>query len=119
MVSVVGHTGILWLLGGDGQHVRLDQGSAAVHLDGSQSWTLLAEALGSVETQPSSWRTGPGWLWVPDAVELEVLNVLGQVVLVPTGSAHDPIPHGLAEGVYVLRVRTARGWESHKINLKS
>lgn len=119
MVSVVGHTGILWLLGGDGQHVRLDQGSAAVHLDGSQSWTLLAEALGSVETQPSSWRTGPGWLWVPDAVELEVLNVLGQVVLVPTGSAHDPIPHGLAEGVYVLRVRTSRGWESHKINLKS
>ena len=119
MVSAVGHTGILWLLGGDGQHVRLDQGSAAVHLDGSQSWTLLAEALGSVETQPSSWRTGPGWLWVPDAVELEVLNVLGQVVLVPTGSAHDPIPHGLAEGVYVLRVRTARGWESHKINLKS
>lgn len=119
MVSAVGHTGILWLLGDDGQHVRLDQGFAAVNLDGSQSWTLLAEALESVETQPSSWRTGPGWLWVPDAVELEVLNVLGQVVLVPTGSAHDPIPHGLAEGVYVLRVRTARGWESHKINLKS
>jgi len=48
-----------------------------------------------------------------------VLNVLGQVVLIPPGAAHDPIPHALAEGVYVLRVRTAQGWESHKILLKS
>jgi hypothetical protein len=65
-----------------------------------------------------AWRTGPGWLWVPDAVQLEVLNLLGQVVLTPTGAAHDPIPHGLAEGVYVLRVRSVKGWESHKILLK-
>jgi len=118
-VSAVGHTGALWLLGADGQHVRLDQGPAAVQLDGSQSWTLLAESLGGAEAQPGAWRTGPGWLWVPDAVQLEVLNVLGQVVLTPTGAAHDPIPHGLAEGVYVLRVRSVKGWKSHKIQLKS
>jgi hypothetical protein len=118
-VSAVGHTRALWLLGADGQRVRLDQGPAAVQLDGSQSWTLLAESLGGAEAQPMAWRTGPGWLWVPDAVQLEVLNVLGQVVLTPTGTAHDPIPHGLAEGVYVLRVRSVKGWESHKILLKS
>jgi hypothetical protein len=109
----------MWLLGADGQHVRLDQGPAAVQLDGSQSWTLLDGALGAVGALPTSWRTGPGWLWVPDAIELEVLNVLGQVVLIPPGAAHDPIPHALAEGVYVLRVRTAQGWESHKILLKT
>jgi hypothetical protein len=72
-----------------------------------------------VDAQPTSWRTGPGWLWVPDAVQLEVLNVLGQVVLCPTGAAHDPIPHELAEGVYILRVCSVKGWESHKILLKS
>ena len=118
-VSAVGHKGALWLLGTDGQRVRLDQGPAAVQLDGSQSWTLLDGALGAVGALPTSWRTGPGWLWVPDAIELEVLNVLGQVVLIPPGAAHDPIHHALAEGVYVLRVRTAQGWESHKILLKS
>jgi hypothetical protein len=62
---------------------------------------------------------GTGWLWVPDAVELEVLNVLGQLVLAPNGSACDPISHGLAEGVYLLRVRNQIGWQSYKIILKS
>jgi len=119
-VSALGHNGVLWLLGGDGQRVRLDQDHAVVALDGSQSWTLLAEALGGRdEVQQTTWRTGPGWIWVPDAIELEVLNVLGQVVLVPSGLANDPLTHGLAEGVYVLRVRTPQGWESHKILIKS
>lgn len=115
----MGHTGALWLLGADGQRVRLDQGPAAVLLNGSQSWTLLAESLGGAEVHPTAWRTGPGWIWVPDAIELEVLNMLGQVVLVPAGLAQNPLTHGLAEGVYILRVRSEKGWESHKIHLKS
>ena len=118
-ISAMGHTGVLWLLGADGQRVRLDQGPAAVQLNGSQSWTLLAESLGGAEVHPTAWRTGPGWIWVPDAIELEVLNMLGQVVLVPAGLAQNPLNHGLAEGVYILRVRSEKGWESHKIHLKS
>jgi hypothetical protein len=118
-ISGSGFTEATWLLGANGQQVRLDQGPSTVQLDGTQSWTLMASGLSAPESNPALWRTGPGWLWVPDADQLEVLNVLGQVVLTPTGAAHDPIPHGLAEGVYVLRVRTPQGWESHKILLKS
>lgn len=118
-VSAVGHHGVLWLIGDNGQRVRLDQGPAQVQLNGSQSWILLTDALGGEEVRPTAWRTGPGWIWVPDAIELEVLNMLGQVVLVPAGLAHNPLTHGLAEGVYILRVRSEMGWESHKIILKS
>lgn len=118
-ISAMGHKGTLWLLGTDGQRLRLDQGPTAIYLDGSQSWTLCSEALNLPEMQPTPWRMGTGWLWVPDAIELEVLNVLGQVVLVPNGSACEPISHDLAEGVYLLRVRNQIGWQSYKIILKS
>jgi hypothetical protein len=60
------------------------------------------------------WRAGLGFVWVPDADELTILNALGQVVKHVSLAGGAPLTHSLPRGLYVLRVRRGTQWTQIK-----
>jgi len=119
VISAEGASGPLWLLGADGSRIRLDLGPAAVVLEGRQTWLLTSSALSNGEAESLVWRCGPGFLWVPGADHLEILNLLGQPLGAVRGdSAGEPWMHQLPEGLYLVRARIGARWHHLKIHLK-
>jgi hypothetical protein len=100
---------------GETQVVALDDGGAVVQLDGMQHWQVCsALGLHDADQNAPEWRAGPGFVWVPDADELTILNVLGQVVEHAGHADGAPLTHSLPRGLYVLRVRRGPQWTQIK-----
>lgn len=100
---------------GETQVVPLDDGGAVVQLDGMQHWQVCsALGLHDADQNAQEWRAGPGFVWVPDADELTILNVLGQVVEHAGHADGAPLTHSLPRGLYVLRVRRGTQWTQIK-----
>jgi hypothetical protein len=100
---------------GETQVVPLDDGGAVVQLDGMQHWQVCsALELPKADQNAPMWRAGPGFVWVPDADELTILNVLGQVVEHTDHADGAPLTHSLPRGLYVLRVRRGPQWTQIK-----
>lgn len=100
---------------GETQVIALDDAGAVLQLDGTQHWQLTS-TLGSRDAGRSDlvWRSGPGFVWIPDANELEIKNLLGQAVAHACLSGGAPFVHSLPHGLYVLRVRRGTEWTPFK-----
>ena len=116
-VGCTGAASALWLTDGI-ESFRLDQGPLTLELQGVQHWRLMGSSMALAEATEGLWRTGPGILWSPEAQDLELLTMLGQVVLRRYGINGEPVAHHLPEGAYVLRWRSAGAWNTQKIILK-
>ena len=116
-VGCTGAASALWLTDGI-ESFRLDQGAHALELQGVQHWRLMGSSLALAEPGDGLWRTAPGILWSPEAQDVELLTMLGQVVLRRYGINGEPVAHHLPEGAYVLRWRSAGAWNTKKIILK-
>jgi hypothetical protein len=116
-VGCTGAASALWLTDGI-ESFRLDQGPVTLELQGVQHWRLMGSSMALPEAKDCLWRTAPGILWSPEAQDVELLSMLGQVVLRRYGINGEPLAHHLPEGAYVIRWRSAGAWHTQKIILK-
>jgi hypothetical protein len=100
---------------GETQVIALGEAGAPLTLDGTQHWQLT-RSLGT-PTNPhdrAPWRVGPGFIWAPEADELQIVNLVGQVVAHFPDACDAPRIHNLPHGLYVVRVRQGAQWTQRK-----
>jgi hypothetical protein len=117
ILSTSNSGGPVWLVG-EGHVIPVGAQGSLVRLVGTQRWRVVGGAVPAAEIAAPKVRTGPGFLWIPQAEEVRVANLVGQVLLDAPRAEGQALAHSLPHGLYLVRYRMGGTWSSVKLILQ-